>query len=123
MDRTRLILISALVTAAAFVGGGCASRPSEADRVYGPRPDVFVAKAPVLAFDPAIAVYGPQLDLSREGRGQAAFVGFDSVTTYSFTRMDDRQSFYGSAGAGRYRGSNSAVERQAVTQTVGVRER
>ncbi len=121
MQLTRLMWISTVLASSTLVAGGCASRPTEPDRVYAPRSDVLVARAPVLAFDPVVSSYAPPVDLSRDGRGQAAFVGFDSFVTYTYTRMDDRQSFYGSTG--HFRGSNSAVERQTVTQTFGVRER
>ena len=46
-----------------------------------------------LVFDPPIALNQAPLDLSRSTRGEAAFAGFQEVTTtYSDVRTDDRQT-------------------------------
>ena len=49
--------------------------------------------AAALVFDPPIAAGLPALDLSRDNRTPAAFVGYDSqITSYYYVRTDDRLS-------------------------------
>lgn len=46
-----------------------------------------------LVFDPPITLSEPAIDLSRDTRGPAAFVGFeDSTTTYFSVNTYDRQT-------------------------------
>jgi hypothetical protein len=112
---------------------GCAgtqpSRSVDADTHYlAVAPPTVSAPATALVFDPPVTAYTPaELDLDRNARMAGAYVGFESSVTYSSTTFDDRQ-FYTDArgGGGRYGrvGSGSGyVDRQAVSQTFGVRQR
>lgn len=84
--------------------------------MYGP-----AAPAAALAFDPPVLAGMPQLDLSRDDRGTAAFAGFqDATTTYYFLQTNDWYSGY-SGGAGGLRGNNpDYYQRQAVSETYGI---
>jgi hypothetical protein len=74
------------------------------DRYYEP------SQASALVFTPAVAMDGPDLDLSRDEREPGAFVGYDDVEqSFVYVRTDDRQS---SRGIGRF-------EREAITEKVG----
>ena len=69
--------------------------------------------ASALAFDPPVVASAVTRDLSREGRGPSAYVGYDEVvTTRFYLRQDDRQVIYGD-DAGRF-------ERRAVSERFGV---
>lgn len=80
------------------------------------------ADAPALSFDPPALAGMPQLDLSRDGRGTAAFDGFASsqTTSYSLVTNDWYDDFLSNSGGrgGRYSNPND-YQRMAVTQTVG----
>ena len=98
---------------------GCASQPSgvapvQQARSYSP------ASAAALAFDPPVLAGMPRLDLSRDGRGPAAFAGFEEgTTTYYFLQTDDWYSDF--AGGWHGRGGNSDdYQRKAVSQTFGI---
>lgn len=112
-----------LITTVSLIGG-CATRPKEANVVYVPQSQNSLNPATALVFDPPITAYAPPMNLSRADRAPAAYVGFDSVTTTVYTRMDDRQFYSGQVGQygflGAFRGH---VERQSVVQTVGVRQK
>ena len=72
--------------------------------------------ASALAFDPPVVASAVTPDLSRDGRGPSAYVGFDQViTTHFYLRNDDRQIIRGE-GAGRY-------ERRAISERFGVTHR
>jgi hypothetical protein len=103
----------------AVLVGGCASRPAPPP-VAGSAPALVYddAVAAALVFDPPVVINAPPTDFSREGRGAAAFAGFDDVvTTFYYLSIDDRQGGYGKDGRGR---SLDRFERQAVTERVGV---
>jgi hypothetical protein len=69
------------------------------------------APASALVFTPPISYDVPPLDLSREPRARAAFVGYeDLTTTFFYLRLDDRQI---DSKRGRF-------ERRAVTERIGV---
>lgn len=56
-----------------------------------PRSNTVTSAA--LAFDPPVTLVEPRLNLSRSARGEAAFAGFEDVTTtYFYVRTDDRQT-------------------------------
>jgi hypothetical protein len=102
---------------------GCASQPA----VVAPAQQAYsydgLAPAAALAFDPPVLAGMPQLDLSRDDRGTAAFVGFqDESTTYYFLRSDDWYSdFAGGGGRGGGRGNNpDYYQRRAVSETYGI---
>ncbi len=99
---------------------GCATRPStqpvsvDSSTVADEFADARVASA--LLFDPPVISNQPMPDLSRDGREVTAFLGYDSAMTTSFyVRTNDRQ-FFDDPIHGRF-------ERQAISETVGVRSR
>ncbi|HEX4056541.1 MAG TPA: hypothetical protein VHX86_19945 [Tepidisphaeraceae bacterium] len=100
---------------------GCASQPASVSPLQQEHAYAPAAPAVALAFDPPVLAGTPQLDLSRDDRGTAAFLGFqDATTTYYFLRSDDWYSDFSSGGGGR-RGSNpDYYQRQAVSQTYGI---
>jgi hypothetical protein len=77
-----------------LVAGGCVANkkhPSADNRDSLSRYESVTASA--LVFNPPIAANLPALDLSRENRTPAAFVGYDSIyTSYYYVRTDDRLS-------------------------------
>jgi hypothetical protein len=105
---TPIILIAALA--------GCASQPASvapSQQVQTYQPSCSAA----LAFDPPVISGMPRLDLSRDGRGTAAFAGFQQEsTTYYFLQTDDYYSDYlnGPTGLG------NGYQRDAVSQTYGL---
>jgi hypothetical protein len=110
---------------------GCVSQTSSVSRQQQTLPDhgysarVYTsAPAAALAFDPPAIAGMPRLDLSREDRGPAAFVGFeDSSTTYFYLRTDDWYSDNSNGGVGNGIGGNGTrdnYQRRAVTETFGV---
>ena len=114
--RLPLLILSGLLFA------GCASQPAQIVVINAP-PPVPTAKAPIydeavsaaLVFPPPITQDGPRLDLSREGRDQAAFAGFeDVITTFYYMRQDDYQSSYG------HHHNNDQFQREAISERVGV---
>jgi|GEM_PF-1064183 hypothetical protein len=108
------------LTFLALALGGCASQsagvsPVQQSHVYDNAP------AAVLAFDPPALAGMPQLDLSRDDRGTAAFMGFeDAQTTYYSLTTNDWYS--DGAGGGRFgRGVNGDYyQRQAISETSGI---
>ena len=73
---------------AASILTGCAAQP---------KPVISQTDAPIassaLAFDPPVTMNVTPLDLSRDTRGEAAFVGFeDSSITYFDQYSDDRRT-------------------------------
>ncbi len=71
---------------------GCATHPVQPDTAQtvpvGPK-----ASSAALAFDPPLTLNERPLDLSRSGRGEAAFAGFeDTTTTYFNIWTDDRRT-------------------------------
>jgi len=139
---SRLCSILFLMTA---VAGGCVAnradssnytRRSPAPNVgnYGEasmrfdreRKDRSVA---ALAFAVPITRYNPPLDLSREGRGSGAFVGYEQSTVqYLWVRTDDRQSsgpgwwgHRGGYGGGSWQGDR--FDRRAISVEEKIRVR
>jgi hypothetical protein len=107
-----------MILAMALVG--CASQPAtvapvQQAHVYSP------AVASALVFDPPVIEGTPQLDLSREGRGPAAFEGFYDGTTsfYSINTYDLYPGFAGGLG-GNGGWAGSYYQRQAISQTYGI---
>ncbi|MGA2442234.1 MAG: hypothetical protein ABSH08_14875 [Tepidisphaeraceae bacterium] len=106
-----------VIVAMALVG--CASQPSgvapvQQGRSYSP------ASAAALAFDPPVLAGMPRLDLSRDGRGPAAFAGFDdATTTYYSLQTNDWYSDIGAGWGGRG-GNGDYYQRQAVSETFGI---
>jgi hypothetical protein len=103
---------------------GCASQSPSAQPVQPIQQSHGYDNAPaaVLAFDPPALAGSPQLDLSRDDRGTAAFLGYEDATTtyYSLTTNDWYSDFTG--GGGRLgRGFNpDYYQRQAVSQSSGI---
>jgi hypothetical protein len=109
-----------IITIVAIGLAGCASQPSgvapaQQARSYSP------ASAAALAFDPPVLAGTPRLDLSRDGRGPAAFAGFnDATTTYYFLESNDTWSDYAGGGWGGRGGNPNDYQRQAVSETFGI---
>jgi hypothetical protein len=96
--------------------GGCASKPSQVVVTPPAAPIYDDAVAAALVYSPPVTADGPRLDLSREGRDQAAFAGFeDVIQTFYYLRMDDYQASYG-----RHSFNNDQFQREAITERVGV---
>lgn len=82
-----------------------------------------------LAFAVPITRYNPPLDLSREGRGSGAFVGYEQSTVqYLWVRTDDRQSsgpgwwgHRGGYGGGSWQGDR--FDRRAISVEEKIRVR
>ena len=99
---------------------GCASRgktsPPMAASLPEPERENYwyeARTASALAFPPPVVADAATPNLSRAGRGEAAYVGFDEViTTHFYLRHDDRQVIQGS-GPERY-------ERRAISERTGV---
>ena len=113
----------------AMLLAGCASQPAATQPAatgpsgVAPVQQVRVyeaASSTALAFDPPVLAGMPRLDLSREGRGPAAFAGFSEATTqyYSLTTNDYYSDFNGGFG-GRFCNPDN-YQRQAVTQSFGI---
>jgi hypothetical protein len=72
---------------------GCATQPVEQPVATQPVSTVVPGGAAALAFDPPLTLNEQPLDLSRDGRGEAAFDGFeDTTTTYFDVWTDDRRT-------------------------------
>jgi hypothetical protein len=108
------------LTFLALALAGCASQPAGVLPVQQGQ-DYDNTPAAALAFDPPAVAGMPQLDLSRDDRGTAAFVGFEDARTtyYSLTTNDWYSDF---SGGGRFgRGTSpDYYQRQAVSQTSGI---
>ncbi len=102
---------------------GCAAQPSR-NVVYVDREQMTPVAAAALVFDPPVTDPIPRYDYDREARQPQAYVGFqESVATYFYTRTDDRQLSYpsGRFGSGNGSGGNQGyLDRQAISETVGV---
>jgi len=69
---------------------GCASQPAAVAPEQQPHAYLAAPAATALAFDPPVLAGVPQLDLSRDDRGTAAFFGFqDATTTYYSLQSND----------------------------------
>jgi hypothetical protein len=98
---------------------GCASQQASVAPVQQ-IPTYTEVDASALAFDPPVLAGTPRIDLSRDGRGTAAFAGFDEgSTTYYYLRTDDLYSDFANGGGGR--GINpDNYQRRAVSETYGI---
>ena len=105
--RSFPLIMSAIVLA----GLGCASHKS----AHMPGPNALRERpAAALVFTPAIAYGEPEIDLSRDVRQSAAFLGFEEPSaTFFAVRSDDRQT---SDGTDRF-------VRRSVSVKVGVTHR
>ena len=106
-------------TILAMLLAGCASQPASVAPVQQMTRTYAPASGTALAFDPPVLAGSPRLDLTRDGRGPAAFAGFTEESTqyYSLTTNDWYSDFNGFGG----RFSNPDMyQRQAVSQTFGV---
>ena len=108
-----------LVIAALFAAG-CASAPSRpTETVYTDRCTATVRPAAALVYDPPITLAEAPLDLSREGRDEQAFLGYeDGRVTFFYIHQDDRQLSFGFLGRGSRFGNSGYFDRQAVSDTV-----
>jgi hypothetical protein len=111
----------------ALAMAGCASQPGGVSSVHQSHDYDDNSTAVVLAFDPPAIAGMPELDLSREDRGTAAFVGFEDARTtyYSLTNDDWYSDFSGGGGGGRFgrfQGPDD-YQRRAVSQTSGITTR
>lgn len=131
MVRTPSIL--ALCFAAILVAGGCTTKPAEPVSITSTRfPEEAtggrVIAASALVFDPPVTLAEAPLYLGREGRGTAAFFGYEEgFTEYYRLYTDDRQLGYGSPsygsgynGYGGYGGWYDRYERRATSVKTGV---
>src|ERR1700722_13550286 len=77
---------------AASLLGGCAAQPMQTEAVQ-PVSAAPTASSAALAFDPPLTLSQRPLDLSRSGRGEAAFAGYEqTTTTYFDVWTDDRRT-------------------------------
>jgi hypothetical protein len=76
VKRVGLLILGLLAT-------GCAHIPKTGNPVVYTPPIYTPATAAALAFDPPITLAGPMVDLSREGRENQAFVGYEQMTVES----------------------------------------
>ncbi len=112
--RIRFTITSLLLASLAGCASQRAARTSQIDTpiesAVAQSDDRAEGVAVALAFDPALTIGEPPLQLSREGRERSAFVGFEDQTVISFyIRIDDRD--FGD-GRGRY-------DRRAIIEKVG----
>jgi hypothetical protein len=103
-----------LIITVALMGGCAAQKPvSRNEPVTASR--YLPATSGSLVFDSPITQGDPRPDLSRQGRGTDAFVGYETqTTTYFYLRTDDRVASDWSHGG------NNRYERRAVSTMVGV---
>lgn len=95
---------------------GCATQPSSVSSDQQQQHVYSNASAAALAFDPPVSAGTQQLDLSRDGREEAAYAGYqESSTTYYDLHQDDRQIVTDNSG-GR-------MLREATSDTFGVSSR
>lgn len=93
---------------------GCAAKPAPQAAVPATQPRFEEAASSALVFEPRVASGEPELALSRSGRAQEAFVGFDSITTtYQYLRYDDQMG----------QGTGDRYQRRAISVQVGVSQR
>jgi hypothetical protein len=107
MRRQVLVLTVLLATGCAAQSGRNASQ-SRCDGT--PVPAYEAAPATALVFDPPVTAQ-TQIQLDRDERTPAAFVGFDQTfTTFSYIRTYDRQT----------NDRTDRFERKAISERVGV---
>ena len=104
------VLILALLTLA----GGCAHKsPQPSARAARHEADLRYTDSdhePALAIQPPATLDNPRLNLARAGRERSVFMGYESSeTTFSWVRMDDRQT---------EDVRNDRLERRAISETV-----
>ncbi len=96
--------------------GGCASGGSRPAAPAAFVPDYDSAVAAALIIQPPVAQDQPPLDIAREGRGQAAFAGFEeTIFTHYYLFQDDQQQSYGRNGCRKDR-----FERRAIVEREGI---
>jgi uncharacterized lipoprotein YajG len=84
--KTFLVIIGAMLLT------GCAAQPAQTQAVQPLSAGTTVSSA-ALAFDPPMTLNQRPLDLSRDGRGEAAFAGYENTTTTYFdVWTDDRRT-------------------------------
>jgi hypothetical protein len=94
-------------------GSAQSQQPQQAHQ-YAP------SAAGALAFDPPVLAGMPKLDLSREGRDPAAFVGYEDLTTTIYDlQINDRQIDLGGDRFGNH-GSDDYYQRDAASEKIGV---
>jgi hypothetical protein len=104
--RNRILLLAAVLLT------GCASSTPVVQTVNIPSGPMYASAA--LAFDPPITLNQPELDLSRSNRGEAAFIGYEDVTTsYYDIYNDNREST----------DLSDRFVRESVTERIGVTHR
>ncbi len=102
-----------LLIAGGLILSGCASGSRPA-RPVAMLADYEEAPSSALVFDPPVVMQDAPLDLARDVRSPAAFIGFEQLTTtFSYVRYDDRQT----------NDFTDRFERRAVSEQVGVRQR
>lgn len=98
----------------ALIAAGCASKQTQPIATAPAAPLYDDAIAAALVYDPPVVADSPRVDVSRDGRAQTAYAGFDElITTFYYLRIDDHQQTFGGL-------HNDRFERQAITQRVGV---
>jgi hypothetical protein len=107
-------------TAALFILGivsiGCSTIPKTGNPAVETPLSYRPATAAALAFDPPVVLAGPMLDLSREGRQAAAFVGYEEArieTSYVYQR-DQQRDF--SFGQGHFNRTAYSVRETTLTR-------
>jgi hypothetical protein len=101
-----------------LLGVGCAAQPSKPARTaQEPQPLLAVyrqAPSAALVFDPPVISDQPPVNVSRDDRTPAAFVGYEStIATFYYVRTDDRQ--FDGFGLNQDR-----FERRAISTKVGI---
>ena len=131
MTRSACLILIALLGLAAFGcakrenrGNGVLSRHDGAGATLAAHRERADRPAAALAFSPPLLQDAPAIELSRDLRRPAAFVGYpESVAEFFYVRWDDRQSGgdgrgFGSRGGGS--GSRDRYERRAISEKSGV---
>lgn len=105
--------------AATLLAGGCASvTPVAVESQPVPPPSERPAVASALVFTPRPALYGPAVDLSRDGRERAAYVGYELGTITSvYVRQDDDVRNFGRGD------DNSFFRRRAISTRISTQTR
>jgi hypothetical protein len=101
-------LLAAGCTSHSRNGGTTAAEPTALLAAYRAAP------SSALAFDPPVSTTQPPLDLNRDARLPAAFVGYDQgIATFYYVRTDDRDF----SGFGH---NHLQYERRAISTKIGV---
>ncbi|HEX8323988.1 MAG TPA: hypothetical protein VF595_08740 [Tepidisphaeraceae bacterium] len=110
---SHFLKILGLVSLAA---SGCASNDRTSERPAAPQAPVYLAAtASALAFDPPVALGQPMPTFARDGRGPAAFAGYEqAVTTYTTVQQRDEI---------RVRNDSGIIERRAYTDRTSITTR